>query len=523
MRNARSSLLVFSHICSPDYVTGAEKLLMFKMRELLPLYACTLVVPNEGVIATQARALGMPVIVLNIPIIASLYLGLPHALEDIDRRMGEPFLPELVALLVRLKPDAVLVNTCVHPLPAVAAKATGIPVIWSVMEVLQETPHTPACAAFIAGHADRIVGISAATLRPFGGHHAHRTLLLPPSWREEELEPGNWDIYRSSLRRQLGIDEEHRLIGFIAGTIYGGKGFHHFMDMAVRLAPRHGNARFLIVGNPMDGAYFEAGLDIARASGLMDRVRWIRFAERMECVYPAMDIVVVPSLGVEGFGMTALEGMAFGKPVVSFASGGLSEIHEMTGSGAWSVGTGDVDSLTAAVSRLLSDDRLLRETGERNRAAAGAVFGIGAYQSRIGAFLESVKDLAVPQVRLVKGSAPVVYKREGDCLRPYLSEKAFVKDGNRWEDVRLVPQAWIAAMPKGPALGRTGSGAGEPRRRKKALRSGRGLAAARSRRGLRGRSRRRGTTHDRRLAARRRRRKPTYSYKTGKRKSGRRR
>ncbi|EXX89091.1 glycosyltransferase, partial [Paenibacillus darwinianus] len=458
MRNAKPSLLVFSHISSPDYVTGAEKLLFFTMRELIPRYACMLVVSNEGVIAAQARALGIPVVMLNIPIIPSLNLGLPHVPQNIERRMSEPFWPELIALLLRLKPDAVLVNTSVHPLPAIAAKAMGIPVIWTVMEVLQETPHTAACAAFIAGHADRIVGISAATLRPFGNERAERTLLLPPSWREEDLAPDQWPLYRAGLRSQLGIGEEQRLVGFIAGTIYGSKGFHAFMDMAVRLAVRCRCARFLIVGNPMDAGYFEDGLAIARSSGMLDLFRWIRFAERIEQVYPAMDVVVVPSLGAEGFGMTALEGMAFGKPVVSFASGGLSEIHEMTGSAAWSVGTGDVESLTAAVFRLLSDERLLQETGERNRVSAGAAFGIGAYQSRLAAFCESVKDLPVVSTCIVKGSSPVVYKREGDLLRPYSSEKAFLEDGRRWEDVRRVPQPWIAAMPKGEALGRPASG-----------------------------------------------------------------
>lgn len=48
----------------------------------------------------------------------------------------------------------------------------------------------------------------------------------------------------------------------------------------------------------------------------------------MSLAYTAMDIVVIPSMVKEGFGMTALEGLYFAKPVIAFNQGGLSELME---------------------------------------------------------------------------------------------------------------------------------------------------------------------------------------------------
>ncbi len=453
MPAAKPSLFAFSHLCSPDYVTGAEKSLLFMLRELQPSYDCTLIVPGEGVISAKARAAGMQVIVQPLPLVWSIYYGKALPYDELREALKASSWPALVRMLESRRPDAVLVSTVVHPLPALAARALGIPILWAVMETIQETAFAEAAADFIGAHADRIISPSAASLRPFyKPEHREKSVILPPSWHMEELAPTEWEVNRGSLRRQLGVVDGQPLIGYMAAAIYENKGFHHYIEMAMRLADVYPSARFLVIGNVTDPPYFEQTLNQARSRGRLELIRWIRFEERIERIIPAMDVLVVPSLAPEGFGMVALEGMIFGKAVVSYASGGLAEIHEATGNGAYAVPTGDIDGLTERVGQLIASGQL-EEVGLRNRQAAAA-FGIESYRERLGRLLQQFRPGPVKPVNLVKGGSATIYLFEGGELRPFVTERAFLARGCRFEDVKHLPDEWIDAMPLGQPIGR---------------------------------------------------------------------
>ncbi|QHT62601.1 glycosyltransferase [Paenibacillus lycopersici] len=486
MKQTKPKMLIFSHICSPQYVTGAEKLLLFMVRELLPMFACTLIVPREGVIAGNARKLGIPVIVLDIPLVVPLYLALPHMHDEIAEKQRESSWPELLLLLSREQPSCILVNTCVHPLPAMAANALGIPVIWSAMEALRETPYQSLAVSVIEQYADFIVGISEATLAPLRTPGLiPKTSLIPPSWYQQELQPDSWPQHRANRRSHLGIQEQERLVGYISSSIFEAKGLEHFMQMAVRVALLHPKAKFLIVGNPVDEPYFERCLDIARGPGLMDRFRWLRFEEQVATVYPAMDLLVVPSLAAEGFGMTALEGMAFGKATVVYGSGGLAEIGRATGNENYVAPTGDVEGLIVRVSSLLNDEQALQAVGARNARQAQAVFGIAAYRDRLRKFADMVKAQGHRRAKVFKGSGPAVYMPDRGALRPFRTMEALAGAGCRPEDISSVPDAFLAAWPVGEPIGEEGSAPRQARRRRGRLRSG--IRRGKRRRGGKGR------------------------------------
>ncbi|WP_308635547.1 glycosyltransferase family 4 protein [Paenibacillus silvisoli] len=454
MKQIRPKMLVFSHICSPQYVTGAEKLLLFMVEELLPAYACTLVVPNEGVIAVNARKLGIPVIVHHVPLAVSLYLALPPMNDDIAAAQRDPAWLQTLQLIHHERPNLIIANTCVNPLPAIAGKLLGIPVVWTIMEVLRETAHTAMAASVIEQYSDYIVGISEATLAPLRTPGMiPKSTLIPPSWQPHELAPESWGEHRINRRRQLGIADDQRLVGYISSSIFEEKGLEHFMHMAVNTAAQHPRAMYLIVGNPVDQAYFTRCLNIARELGLMERFRWIRFEEHVETVYSAMDLLVVPSLTVEGFGMTALEGMVFGKPVVVYGSGGLSEIGRATANEAFVAPTGDIAGLTVRVSSLLADESAMQMIGARNAQLAHAVYGIGAYRDRLRSFTDTLPVRGYTPPTVLKGSAPTIYKFEGGMLRPFRSIRSFQRAGYRMGEVREVPDAYIAAWPKGAPIG----------------------------------------------------------------------
>ncbi|MBB3113626.1 glycosyltransferase involved in cell wall biosynthesis [Paenibacillus phyllosphaerae] len=518
---AKPKMLVFSHICSPQYVTGAEKLLLFMMRELQPYFNCTLVVPTEGVIAQQARELGFPVVLQDVPLVVPLYLALPHLNDEIEMYQRTPAWASLITLIHQEQPNIVLVNTTVHPLPAMAAKMLGIPVVWSAMEAIRFTPDTYRSAALIEQFADVVLGISEATLAPLRTPSLlPRSLLLPPSWNPDEMTPEMWPTFREQRRSQLGLSDEHLVVGFIAASIFDAKGLDQFMRMAVDVAERFPQAMYLLVGNPVDSDYFEQCLNVARNAGLMDRFRWVRFEERIETLYPAMDVVVIPSMAAEGFGMTALEAMVFGKPIVVYGAGGLAEIAQATGNDMYVARTGDPDGLFTRVCGLLGDFKRRQAAGLHNWNAARAVYGITEYRRKLKTFVQTLAMRGFVPLRLVKGSGSTVYLYEQGILRPFRSLEALHAAGYTLEEVREVPDSLIVSLPKGPPIGSRPARARKARAsrlRHRRLRKGRRLRrstkrvirARRRRRNIGGllRRRRRGTLRRRSIKSGRSRRR----------------
>jgi glycosyltransferase involved in cell wall biosynthesis len=86
------------------------------------------------------------------------------------------------------------------------------------------------------------------------------------------------------------------------------------------------------------------------------------------------ELVAVPSIWPEPFGLVALEAAAAGKPVVAAAIGGLRDIV-VDGETGLLVEPGDGDLLRAALQRLIADPALGRRLGE---AAAVRVDAFGA-------------------------------------------------------------------------------------------------------------------------------------------------
>src|SRR5581483_494519 len=103
--------------------------------------------------------------------------------------------------------------------------------------------------------------------------------------------------------------------------------------------------------------------------------------------YERAAVVCVPSRR-EGYGMTAREAMAHGRPVVATAVGGLADLR---GDGVVLVPPGDVGELRAALRRLLADEGERRRLGAAARRAAEAGFS----PSAIGGGLAAVYRAAL--------------------------------------------------------------------------------------------------------------------------------
>mgnify|MGYP001561056856 CR=1 FL=1 len=120
------------------------------------------------------------------------------------------------------------------------------------------------------------------------------------------------------------------------------------------------------------------------AAGLQGRARVVFAGERPDAraLLPAFDLLVVPSIEREGFGLAALEGMDAGLPVVASRLGGLPEVLEDGRTGLL-VPPGDARALAVAIERLLANPEERRALGAAGRRQVESRFRAALMTRRV--------------------------------------------------------------------------------------------------------------------------------------------
>ncbi|MFD1178286.1 glycosyltransferase family 4 protein [Paenibacillus puldeungensis] len=384
----RKKLFLFTHVSNLRNITGAEKLLLFLAKRFSAHFDCTLVAPQEGRLTYLARKAGLMTMIRDAPLLYGMCSPYENLTRDAEEMMRGKEAAHVIKLLTEQRPDVVFVNTSVNIVPAMAAKSLGIPVVWHITEFVADNPYTEQATQLIERHSDLIIGISETTLLPFRkGESGDKLGLLFPSWDGGDIHPKLWPQLRQSKRREWGIRPGETVVGYISSFLIAQKGPEHFIQAALEVARGYPEVRFVIIGGEVDREFYRS-LRRKAAEATGRPIVFINHEESIEAAYSAMDITVIPSLVSEGFGMTAMEAMFFGKPVIAYASGGLQEIFNATGNDAYLVKTGETPELAAKISELLASPETMKLVGESNRVQVESAFGPAAYMGR---FLEMVR------------------------------------------------------------------------------------------------------------------------------------
>jgi N-acetyl-alpha-D-glucosaminyl L-malate synthase BshA len=124
-------------------------------------------------------------------------------------------------------------------------------------------------------------------------------------------------------------------------------------------------ARLLLVGDGPDRALAER---LCREKGICDRVHFLGNLTAVETLLPACDLLFLTS-DRESFGLSALEAMACGVPVIGTDAGGLPEVVE-SGTSGFLRPIGDVKGMSADALSLLRDPARLRQFSAAARRRA---------------------------------------------------------------------------------------------------------------------------------------------------------
>ena len=164
----------------------------------------------------------------------------------------------------------------------------------------------------------------------------------------------------ADLRRELGVAAGTPLVGVVT-RLTPLKGVEDFIDAAAQLAPRHPEARFVIIGGPVHdrqhGAHYDRTLwDRVRRLGQADRILFLGWRSDGNDLLRQLTISVLPSL-TEGLSNVLIESLAAGVPAVATSVGGNAEVVQEGVTGLL-VPPSDPARLAGAIERLLVEPGL---------------------------------------------------------------------------------------------------------------------------------------------------------------------
>ena len=184
------------------------------------------------------------------------------------------------------------------------------------------------------------------------------------------IEPPQSPAERDAVRAQLGIGRDETVLGIIARLVEQ-KGHRYLIEAFAKALRQNRNLRLLIVGS---GELEDDLKDRAQKAGVSHMVIFTGYRADTIDLLSAIDIFVHPSLW-EGFGLSVLEAMAMGKPVIASRVSALPELIEDTLSG-FLVAPKDADALAGMITRLAGDALLQQKIGEQARQRCRELFSV---------------------------------------------------------------------------------------------------------------------------------------------------
>ncbi len=147
--------------------------------------------------------------------------------------------------------------------------------------------------------------------------------------------------------------------------LVGARGWKQTIEAAKMLLPKHKDMEFYFVGRGTPGD--EEWMRKWAAQEERVRYEWLDMND-MPKAYEQADIVLIPTLGIEGTSLSCLEALACGKPVIAGCAGGLTDLILQGYNGILINVT--PESLAKYIEMLYNDPSLRERLGAKAREVA---------------------------------------------------------------------------------------------------------------------------------------------------------
>lgn len=194
---------------------------------------------------------------------------------------------------------------------------------------------------------------------------------------------------RSATRRTLDTPESSIVIAQVS-RLEPWKGQHVLLEALTHLRAVPGWTCWIVGGaqRPEEVTYRDHLEAIARDGGIADRVRFLGQRRDVPTLLAAADLFCQPNTAPEPFGLSLVEALQAGLPVVTSGVGGACEIVDA--SCGLLTSPGDASGLADALKRLVIDRELRARLGDAARRRPSVLCDASRQMRRIHQVLSSV-------------------------------------------------------------------------------------------------------------------------------------
>ena len=389
------TIAMISHLASATAPTGAERSLTLLAEGLAERgHRVAVATPNEWLLTARLVEAGIEMSEAaprpcwlawyepRSPIYTAAQWG-RFALFP-DRRRAA-----LARWLRAVAPDVVHVNCLPQLGGAAIARSLGLPVVWHLREILPPGPRRRFYAARLRRDAARIVAVSEAAAAWVREEGLGERVTVVHNGVIEPADPPS----REHARVALGLPPDGVVAGLF-GQLLPHKGAREFLA-AARIARMEEPAlRFVLAGSG-PRSFLDEIARSAHDGTMKRRVHLLPPQPDALELMAAADIVCLTTVTPDPLPRAILEGMAAGRPVVSFRSGGAGEMV-VDGETGILVECGDVIGLAGGITLLARDAERRAALGEAGLRRAREKFSL----PRHVASMEEVLSVAADQIPL---------------------------------------------------------------------------------------------------------------------------
>ncbi|MBD3321301.1 MAG: glycosyltransferase [Chitinivibrionales bacterium] len=319
-------------------------------------YAITVVTPPNEWLEANAKEDGVTLLHADIPHLVG-FTG-PGGYCSYFVRLCKA-VASLIKIVATGKYDIIHGNALPNFAPLFAALICKKPLVWHVHELVLQVP-------FVYHLFRRLPPLFAkAIICPSKavqcGFQSKKTVVIPNTVPDEWFDSAHDRKIRAKIRRDFGVGPKDKVVLWIGG-IAPRKGLNSLLKCFVDYKRMHGDITVMVAG-----PVFEKYRDHYKAlrgfsETLPVRVIFAGPVHDPRPVYLAADCVTQTSLLPEAFGLTVLEAMSCGKPVVCSGGGGTAEFveHDIT---ALVIDPSNIQDLRNAVLSICFDSKKAQRLG----------------------------------------------------------------------------------------------------------------------------------------------------------------
>ncbi|MGO3056060.1 MAG: glycosyltransferase family 4 protein [Halomonas sp.] len=223
---------------------------------------------------------------------------------------------------------------------------------------------------FAYGKVDRVLSISQATYQRNVSNlpvNREQVICLPHGVDTNKYRPC-YDLDAIRIKRDaLGIPRDAVVIG-LPGRVTPGKGQDIWVKALLELDPELNFYALSIGGTDYDSGGVESFYQGLQAlivdTALEDKITFLGHRNDLTDILPVLDLVCIPSEN-EAFGLTIIESMACGMPIIGSNTGSLPELVD-SASGVL-VGPHDISAWCAAMDAMVRNDATRQSMGKAAR------------------------------------------------------------------------------------------------------------------------------------------------------------